>query len=69
MAMRASAIRSVVNGEYDGEGALRVPVWPTRFMILIGAGLAMVNYLVLAAIDLLGVPENPCGTERNNADV
>ena len=51
------AIRSVVNGEYDGEGALRVPVWPTRFMILIGAGLAILNYVMLAAIDVFGVRE------------
>jgi len=45
------ALRSYANGEFDGEGALRVPVWPTRFTILIGSGLAVINYLTLAAIE------------------
>ncbi len=45
------ALRSFANGEFDGEGALRVPVWPARFTILIGSGLAVLNYLALAAIE------------------
>lgn len=45
------ALRSYANGEFDGEGALRVPVWPTRFTIVIGSGLAVINYLALAAIE------------------
>ncbi len=45
------AMRSFANGEFDGEGALRVPVWPTRFTILIGSALAVINYLALAAIE------------------
>jgi len=43
--------------EFWGEGALRVPVWPTRFMILVGSGLAIVNYVVAALIDVLGLDE------------
>jgi TRAP-type C4-dicarboxylate transport system permease small subunit len=35
--------------EYEGEGALRVPVWPVRFAVLAGSGLAMLAYLLLAA--------------------
>ncbi|MEX3010913.1 TRAP transporter small permease [Hoeflea sp. TYP-13] len=46
------ALRSFANGEFDGEGALRVPVWPARFTILIGSALAVVNYLLLAVIEL-----------------
>jgi TRAP-type C4-dicarboxylate transport system permease small subunit len=46
------AIRAFINGEFEGEGALRVPVWPTRFVILIGAALAIVNYLVLFYVDV-----------------
>jgi TRAP-type C4-dicarboxylate transport system permease small subunit len=46
------AIRAFVNGEYEGEGALRVPVWPTRFVILLGSGLSIINYLVLFYIDV-----------------
>ncbi len=45
------ALRSFANGEYDGEGALRVPVWPARFMILLGSAIASFNYLLLAAIE------------------
>ena len=40
--------------EFWGEGALRVPVWPTRFMILAGTALAIVNYAVAALIDVFG---------------
>jgi TRAP-type C4-dicarboxylate transport system permease small subunit len=36
------------SGEYDGEGALRVPAWPARFIMMIGCGLATVSYLLLA---------------------
>lgn len=46
------ALRSFANGEFDGEGALRVPVWPARFTILIGSALAVVNYLALALIEI-----------------
>lgn len=46
------ALRSFANGEFDGEGALRVPVWPTRFAILIGAGLAGVNYVLLSLVEI-----------------
>jgi TRAP-type C4-dicarboxylate transport system permease small subunit len=49
------ALRSFVNGEFDGEGALRVPVWPTRFMILLGSAMAAFNYLILALIEALGL--------------
>ena len=46
------AIRSFAAGEYEGEGALRVPVWPTRWVVVIGGALAILNYLVLAFLDL-----------------
>lgn len=46
------AVRSFVNGEFDGEGALRVPVWPTRWMIIFGAGLAGINYTLLAIVEI-----------------
>lgn len=46
------AIRSFENWEFDGEGALRVPVWPTRWMIIFGAGLAGINYLLLAIVEI-----------------
>lgn len=46
------ALRSFANWEFDGEGALRVPVWPTRWMIIFGAGLAGVNYVLLAIVEI-----------------
>ena len=35
-------------GEFEGEGALRVPVWPARFTIVVGVALAALNYVLLA---------------------
>lgn len=35
------------SNEFEGEGALRVPVWPARFIIILGAALAVLNYLLL----------------------
>lgn len=49
------AMRSFANGEFDGEGALKVPVWPARFAILLGGGLAGVNYLLLSLVDVFGL--------------
>ncbi|MEM6634631.1 MAG: TRAP transporter small permease [Pseudomonadota bacterium] len=48
------AMRSFANGEFDGEGALRVPVWPARFTIIFGSALAGINYVLLALIEALG---------------
>lgn len=48
------AIDSWVGGEYEGEGALHIPSWPTRFIILIGSALAVLNYLVVAYLDVFG---------------
>ena len=33
-----------VSGEYEGEGALRVPVWPARIVVVIGSMLVVVSY-------------------------
>jgi TRAP-type C4-dicarboxylate transport system permease small subunit len=49
------AFRSFINGEFDGAGALSVPVWPTRFAILLGAGLAGVNYVLLSLVEIFGL--------------
>jgi len=46
------SVKSFVEGEYEGEGALRVPSWPARWTVLIGSGLAMINYLVMAYLDV-----------------
>ncbi|MFP6711781.1 MAG: TRAP transporter small permease [Rhodospirillales bacterium] len=46
------SILSYVENEFEGEGALRVPSWPARWTVLLGSVLAMVNYLVMAYIDV-----------------
>jgi TRAP-type C4-dicarboxylate transport system permease small subunit len=35
--------------EFEGEGALRVPAWPARFIVTLGTFLAALNYALLAA--------------------
>jgi TRAP-type C4-dicarboxylate transport system permease small subunit len=47
-----SAIFSWVENEYEGEGALHVPTWPTHFVILFGGAIACINYLVMAYLDV-----------------
>ena len=46
------SILSYVEGEYEGEGARQVASWPARWTVLIGSGVAMINYLVMAYIDV-----------------
>ena len=36
------------SNEFEGEGALRVPVWPARSLVVLGSFLAAFNYLLLA---------------------
>ena len=33
------------SNEFEGEGALRVPVWPARVVVLVGSGLVTLTYL------------------------
>lgn len=47
---------ALATGEYEGEGALRVPTWPIYGVIAFGAGLACLNYLVLAFLALREEP-------------
>ena len=62
------AIDSWVGGEFEGEGALQVPVWPTRFVILIGSALAIINYLVVAYLDVVRPRDAGGGTDETDAD-
>ena len=40
------------SNEYEGEGALRIPTWPARFAVLLGAGLAAVDYALAFMVHL-----------------
>lgn len=62
------AINSWVEGEFEGEGALRVPSWPTRFIILFGSALAVVNYIVLAYRDVVQPRNEAGGIDDADAD-
>lgn len=56
------ALNSWIGGEYEGEGALRVPAWPARFVVVFGAFLVVVIYLgkaVRAGRDLLTSRSQP----------
>jgi TRAP-type C4-dicarboxylate transport system permease small subunit len=43
------AAHAWTSDEFEGEGALRVPVWPARFIVVLGTFLAALNYLLIAA--------------------
>ena len=42
------AVHAWTSGEFEGEGALRVPVWPARFVIVLGCALAASSYVLLS---------------------
>jgi TRAP-type C4-dicarboxylate transport system permease small subunit len=45
------------SNEYEGEGALRVPTWPARLVVLVGSTLAAINY----ALALIGSVQSLLG--------
>ena len=49
------AMRAFRRGEFDGAGALQVPVWPARWAIVVGAGLAGFNYVLLTIVEIFGL--------------
>lgn len=61
-----SAVFSWVENEYEGEGALHVPAWPTRFMILFGGTLAAINYLIMAYLDVVRPQDLDPGVDRDS---
>ena len=48
------AAHAWTSNEYEGEGALRVPVWPARFVLILGTGVAAFSYLLLLMQHLVG---------------
>ena len=46
------AVRDFVDMNYEGEGALQVPTWPARWTVMFGSLIALLNYMVLAYIDV-----------------
>ena len=47
------AAHAWTSNEFEGEGALRVPVWPARFVLILGTAIAAFNYALLLVQHLL----------------
>ena len=47
------------SGEYEGEGALRVPVWPARVVGLLGAALGAAIYIGQVVSAIVAPPKDP----------
>ena len=61
------AVHAWSSGEFEGEGALRVPVWPARFVVMFGSLLVTITYIaqaIGAAIAIFGAPD-PRATPRS----
>ncbi len=41
------AAHAWTSGEFEGEGALRIPAWPARFAVVVGTALAALSYFLL----------------------
>jgi TRAP-type C4-dicarboxylate transport system permease small subunit len=41
----APALHAWTSGEFEGEGALRIPVWPARFVVMFGSLLVAIIYV------------------------
>lgn len=62
------AMHAIETGEFEGEGALRVPTWPARVVVLFTAALLAINYLFLAYDEVFDPePDEPEGA-RAGAD-
>ena len=46
------SVRAWVDMNYEGEGALHVYTWPARWAVMFGSLIALMNYLVLAYVDV-----------------
>ena len=58
------------SNEFEGEGAMRVPAWPARFIVVLGTFLAALNYAIMAVQRVrawvTGIePERSADGERN----
>jgi len=47
------ATHAWTSNEFEGEGALRIPVWPAKFILVLGTLIASFSYFLLFIEDLL----------------
>lgn len=50
-------VHAWVTGDFDGAGALRMPIWPSQLTVFLTSALVAFNYLVLAAKELVELPD------------
>jgi TRAP-type C4-dicarboxylate transport system permease small subunit len=46
------AVHAWTSGEFEGEGAMRVPSWPARFIVVSGAALAALSYALRIVVHI-----------------
>ncbi len=71
------ALHAWTSNEFEGEGALRVPVWPARYVVMLGSALVIAIYLgqALLARSALAAPGRSAAcpglprTDRDASDV
>lgn len=51
------------SNEFEGEGALRVPVWPARFVIILGTALAALSYLLMVLENIVQARKGQAPTQ------
>ena len=49
------------SNEYEGEGALRIPTWPARLAVMVGAGLAALDYVLAGLAHLRAAARHTAG--------
>lgn len=50
------------SNEYEGEGALRIPTWPARLAVMVGAGLAALDYVLAGLAHLRAAARRRAGS-------
>lgn len=62
------AMHAIQTGEFEGEGALRVPTWPARVVVLTTAALLTLNYLFLAYDEIFDPEPDETGNAATAAE-
>ena len=53
------AVEAWTTGEFEGEGAVHMPTWPSRFAIIVGSSLAALNYFLQLCIEVADPQDKP----------
>ena len=60
-------LTAIERQEFEGDGALRIPVWPTYCVIILGSFLAASSYVVLMAREFTGANDAEPAAKTENA--